>query len=265
MCLAKLRFTGRLLPGAPRRTLAYSRVGVYKEACLEPSALHFTDHTLHFIPLFSLQTSRTLYIRQSSSTMASDYFICGRLSILFFTPVLLAIASLNSAIARFAVILRDRAISSYTAAAGDILDADFQVLQKHILSNTVVAAVVIAIVAIFGAAIALHPRWLRDHKSSLAISFAISQMVVALFAVVTGGYVAYQVHGFQILFEDFGANDGIPYYSIIYYGSIAQAAYGSLFFLLAISVAVIFFVVDHYQTKKGPVRVDGEEATTGPV
>ena len=70
---------------------------------------------------------------------------------------------------------------------------------------------------------------------------------------------------FQILSEDFGANDDIPCHGIIYYGSIAQAAYGSLFFLLAISVAAIFFVVDRYQTKKDRVQAAEEEAATRPV
>ena len=67
-------------------------------------------------------------------------------------------------------------------------------LQKRILS-TVITVVATAIVTVFGPAIALHPRWLRHHKIGLSISFAISQMVVALFAVVTGEYVVYQVNG----------------------------------------------------------------------
>lgn len=57
--------------------------------------------------------------------------------------------------------------------------------------------------------------------------------------VVTGGYVADRVHGFQALFERFCANDGIPYYGMIYYGGIAQASYGSSLIFLAVIAVVI--------------------------
>lgn len=63
--------------------------------------------------------------------------------------------------------------------------------------------------------------------------------------IATGGYLAYKVTGFQTSFEKFGANDGILYYGMMYYGGVAQAACGSVLVFLTIVVVVIVSVFDH--------------------
>ncbi|CDM38505.1 unnamed protein product [Penicillium roqueforti FM164] len=51
-----------------------------------------------------------------------------------------------------------------------------------------------------------------------------------------GGWIASRVHGFQISFEFFGSEDHIPYYNIMYYGSVGQAAFGSLVVIVSLCV-----------------------------
>jgi hypothetical protein len=67
--------------------------------------------------------------------------------------------------------------------------------------------------------------------------------------IATGGFLADQVHGFQTSFEKFRANDSIPYYSMIYYGGVAQAAYGSALVFATIMATVLLFAIDHYNTR----------------
>jgi hypothetical protein len=187
--------------------------------------------------------------------MSSEYMIRTRLTILSFTLLSLAVASLSSAKARFAVILRDRARADYINTGDGILDNKFQSLQNEILSATVVTAVATGAFAIYGAVITVHPRWLREHKGIL-LAYAVIQAIPGFVMVVTGGLVADHVHGFQTSFEKFGANNNIPYYSIMYYGSVAEAAYGAV--LIFLCIAVVTF--HHYERKQ--IRV---KAATGVV
>ena len=166
-----------------------------------------------------------------------------RLTIPFFTLLSLAVAILSSANARFAAILRDRARSDYINTADGVLN-NIQLLQSHILPDAVITAIATATFAIYGVVITVHPRWLRE------TTYAFLQVVVALLMIITGGYLADGVCSSQKLFERFGANDGIPYYGIMYYGGVAQAAYGSVLVFVAITVAIRFFVFDHYKTKR---------------
>jgi hypothetical protein len=110
------------------------------------------------------------------------------------------------------------------------------VLQSHILIVTVITGVATGAFAIYGAVITVHPRWLRELESILLV-YGVFQIILAFVMIVTGGYVADHVHGFQTSFKKFGANDSIPYYGIIYYGGVAQATYGSVLVFLSITVA----------------------------
>ncbi|KAM5342859.1 hypothetical protein ACJ41O_013825 [Fusarium nematophilum] len=165
--------------------------------------------------------------------MPSKYTIRLRLTILFFTILSLAVAGLNSANARFAIILRDRARSDINPT-NSILSNKFQWVQRNTLIDVVITALATAAFAIYGAAITFHPSWLRENDG--VSTFGLLQAVPGFLMVVTGGYLADQVHGYQTSFEKFGADDGIPYYGIMYYGGVAQAAYGSVLVLLAIAI-----------------------------
>jgi hypothetical protein len=210
--------------------------------------------SLHTIPLLGshltigLPTSFTISpghaVSLSIVSMSSERMFRARLTVLFFTLLSLAVTALNSAIARFAVVLRDRARSDNVDPVDRMSDGHFQSLQSKILNNTVPAAVAIGALTIYGVAIAVHPRWLRDHESILP-RLAISYIILAFVMMVTGAYVADQVHGLQTSFENFAFRDQIPYYSLMYYGGIAQAAYGSVLIFLTIMVVVAAFASDY--------------------
>ncbi|KAK8093249.1 uncharacterized protein PG998_014650 [Apiospora kogelbergensis] len=171
--------------------------------------------------------------------MSSKYMIRIRISILFLTLLSLAIAILNSAHARFAVILRDRARSDYANTTAAILDNKFLSLQSNILIDTIITALAMA---------AILP------------TYATSQLVLAFVMIGTGGYLADQVQGFQPSFKRFSANDAVPYYSMMYYGGVAQAGYGSVLILFAITVAVFCFVSAHCEKKQERVEEAAREA-----
>jgi hypothetical protein len=189
--------------------------------------------------------------------MSSQYVIRTRLIILFFTLLSLAVVCLNSANAHFSTILRDRARSDSTNTADSILDDNFQRLQNNILIGTVFTAVATAAFLVYGAVIAVHPTRLRDNEGSLC-TFAVAQIFLAFIMIATGGYLADHVHGFYTSFEKFSAHDSIPYYSLMYYGGVAQAAYGSILVFLTITVVVFFWAFDHYENKQS--RVESETA-----
>ncbi|KAK3314046.1 hypothetical protein B0H66DRAFT_607285 [Apodospora peruviana] len=46
--------------------------------------------------------------------------------------------------------------------------------------------------------------------------------------IATGSYLADHVHGFYTSFEKFDTHGSIPYYSLMYYEGVAQAAYGRI-------------------------------------
>lgn len=89
-------------------------------------------------------------------------------------------------------------------------------------------------------------------------AFAVAQIVLAFIMIATGGYLADHVHGFYNSFEKFGTHDSIPYYSLMYYGGVAQAAYGSAL-VFAITVVVLLSTFDHYEIKNSQVEVAASE------
>jgi len=132
--------------------------------------------------------------------MPSQYMIPTRLTILFFTLLSLAVASLNSANAHLSIALRDRARSNYINTADGILDNKFQELQSNALIVIVFTALAIIVFVIYGAVIAVHPRWLRDYEEALCV-FAIAQIFLAFIMIVTGSFLTENVQGFYTSFE----------------------------------------------------------------
>ncbi|KGO69110.1 hypothetical protein PITC_017570 [Penicillium italicum] len=53
-------------------------------------------------------------------------------------------------------------------------------------------------------------------------------MIVSLVVLSLGGYVTSHVYSFQTSFEFFDSASHFPYYKIIYYGAVSQAAFGIL-------------------------------------
>lgn len=154
-----------------------------------------------------------------------------RLVILFFVCLSLASTGLNSANARFAVILRNKARANYTNSDDWDLDNSFETLAKTILANTVVPALGTGLFSGVGIFTAINLSGFKNH--------AVCQIIVGLLLISTGGYIADHVEGYQAAFEKFAPGDGIPYYGVIYYGCVAQAVYGSVLILLSFPIKKI--------------------------
>jgi hypothetical protein len=130
------------------------------------------------------------------------------------------------------------------------MDNAFQSLQSEALIVAVITAIFNTAFAIFGTVVVVHPRWLREDHGTILGLYAVLQMVLALIMIGMGGYLADHVHGFQSSFRKFGANDSIPYYNIMYWGGVAQAAYGAvLTIILALTFTFLDFVSERYETK----------------
>jgi hypothetical protein len=107
-----------------------------------------------------------------------------------------------------------------------------------VLVASVVAAVPAALFSVFGLVLALQPRWLADNRGTIAI-FIFLRLVVDLCFIVIGGYSADKIRGLQTALAKFGGHDRIPYYNIIYFGSVAQAVYGTTCIITAVVITVI--------------------------
>lgn len=175
--------------------------------------------------------------------MSTKYTIRMRLAIAFLAIIGLAFASLNSAMARFAVILRDRAKADIITLNKTISDNTFRNLMDNVLIGVVIAAIISTSFAITGAVLAGHPRWLREQDKTW-MYFGCFQCILSLAIISAGGYLADHVHGFQTSFERFSGNDNFQYYNIMYYGGVGQAAYGSLVIFMAIASFVAFLISD---------------------
>ncbi|KAK8872274.1 hypothetical protein PGQ11_002788 [Apiospora arundinis] len=112
---------------------------------------------------------------------------------------------------------------------------------------------------IYGAVIVARPRWLHEHESILP-TYAASQLVLDFIMIVAGVYLADQIQGLQSSFKRGSANDVVPYYSMMYYGGVAQAGYGSVLIFFAITVAVFCFISTHYEAKQERAEEAAREA-----
>jgi hypothetical protein len=149
-----------------------------------------------------------------------------RLVILFLTITWLAFASLSSATVHFAVVLRDRSKSDLVPPSDSILDITFQNLMDNVIDRMVIVALVSALSSIFGLVIVIYPKWLQENCTT-RFYYSYIQIVVSVIVLSLGGWIANRVHGFQTSFEFFDRGH-ILYYKIMYYGSVGEAAFGSL-------------------------------------
>ncbi|KAK8036732.1 hypothetical protein PG994_015229 [Apiospora phragmitis] len=97
--------------------------------------------------------------------------------------------------------------------------------------------------AIYGAVIVARPRWLHEHESVLP-TYATSQVALAFVMIVTGATLPTK-----------SRDSSRPSK-----GGVAQAGYGSVLILFAITVAVFCFVSAHYEAKQERVEEAAREA-----
>jgi hypothetical protein len=169
---------------------------------------------------------------------ASSAMLCKRLTVLVPAIMRLAFAGLSSALSHFAIILRDHAESDLIYNNHAILGLAFQNLMENILVVSVFMALMSTLLSIFGIVLAIHSRWLHQNGQR-RIYFECIQVVLALTVFSVGGYIASCAHGSRSSFELLNIHGHLPYYKLMYYGSIGQAAFGSL---MIINFFVLLFV-----------------------
>ncbi|CAG8032301.1 unnamed protein product [Penicillium nalgiovense] len=151
---------------------------------------------------------------------------------IFLTITWLALASLNSATVHSAAVLRDHAKSDLVMLSDSILVLTFQNLMDDVIDRMVIVALVSALYSIFGLILVVYPKWLQG-KCATRFYYGCIQIVVSMIVPSLGGWIASHVHGFQTSFE-FLDRGRFPYYRIMYYGSVGQAAFGSLVIIMSL-------------------------------
>ncbi|OQE29343.1 hypothetical protein PENNAL_c0948G08083 [Penicillium nalgiovense] len=163
-----------------------------------------------------------------------------RLIILFLAIIWLGVASLSSATVHFGILVRERAKSDLVAPSDSILNITFQNLMGHVVVSMVIAALVSALFSVFGFVLVTYPKWLQENCTA-RFYYGCIHILVSLVVLSLGGYVASHVHGFQTSFEFFDREGHFPYYKIMYYGAVGQAAFGSLVVIMSL---MRFFMAD---------------------
>ncbi|KAI3188412.1 hypothetical protein CBS147311_10071 [Penicillium roqueforti] len=176
-----------------------------------------------------------------------------RLAILFLAITWLALAGLSSATVRFAVVLRDRAKSDLVNSSDSILDITFQSLMDKVVVSMVVVALVSALFSIFGFVLVIYPKWLQEDGTARFYYICI-EIVVSLIVLSLGGYVASHVHGFQTSFEFLDSASHFPYYKIMYYGAVGQAAFGILGAIISLLRLALRGLRDHWLSTRTELK-----------
>ena len=174
----------------------------------------------------------------------TDHMIKRRLIIFTLALIGLAFASLNATIACFAVILRGQATSALLVFDSEVADKTFADLMNYVSRYTVIASIISAIVAIFGAALAARLAWLRNHDRPW-IYYGCYHFILSLVFLSIGIWLILNVRGFKPFFERFSGDGNFPYYNLMFYGAVAQTAYGSLVVLAVFVLGVAIFFLAH--------------------
>ncbi|KAL2281070.1 hypothetical protein FJTKL_12090 [Diaporthe vaccinii] len=130
-----------------------------------------------------------------------------------------------------AVVFADQSrINDATIAKGDQAK-EYLALQRSIFYITVISLIVTMLFAMLGLVTTANPKWLGK--------YSICQMIYGLMLVSIGGYVAERVRECEDEFEKLSADSKVSYYSVIYYGHVAQAAYGFVLITVSLVLAAI--------------------------
>lgn len=139
----------------------------------------------------------------------------------------LAISGLNSGIAHFAVVLRDRAKSDLKVPGDSVADLSFKDLMNRTLTAAVLGALASAAFAILGIMLSLCPRQLARQDTSYAV-YGLLQFMLGIGLISLRSYVADGLYGHRPLFTRLSRDDEAPSYDIMHYGSFGEAVYGTL-------------------------------------
>ena len=156
-----------------------------------------------------------------------------RLIVLLLTITWLALASLSSATARFAIVLRGHAKPDFITTNRAILGISFRRLMDNVLEYMVIVAVISALFSIFGIVLLVYPRLLREDRNA-RVYYGCIQVVLSLAVLCFGGYTASRIHGSRSTFEFFDRDSFFSYYTIIYYGAIGEATFGGILIIVTL-------------------------------
>ncbi|KAJ5737365.1 uncharacterized protein N7483_002490 [Penicillium malachiteum] len=134
-------------------------------------------------------------------------------------------------------------------------------MANHVLAAMIMAAIVSAVFSIWGIYVAIC-RTSLPKSDGHCLPWGTGQCIYGLIAIVTGGYVADHVEGFQSLIATFIDVKDLPYYEIVYYGSVAQAAYGALVIIvLGALVGTLLFLTNraHPSNLQVDVGLEGDD------
>ena len=116
-----------------------------------------------------------------------------RLTVIACSILGLALAGLNSAIARFSIVLRDRARSEITGPENGIVAHSFERLMGSIFADAVAAVFPPAVSVIYGLALVVCTKWLHEK----GFYYGVMQLALSFVMIITGAYLAPSVRGFQ--------------------------------------------------------------------
>ena len=105
--------------------------------------------------------------------------------------------------------------------------------MKNVLEGMAVVALLSALFAIFGIILVIYPSRLQEDCES-GLDYGCIQVVLSLVVVCVRGYFASRVHGYQTSFEYFDRAGQFPYYKILYYEAVGEAAFGSLVVIISL-------------------------------
>lgn len=181
--------------------------------------------------------------------MSSERHVRWHVTILLLSPLSLSIAVLDSFNARFAFVLRDSARADYTSSIDGILDIPFEKLQTNIFNGSISTAIITAVGFIIGILLSVNPKWLQKGDGIVLLLYSMFQTILFILLAIIGGCLADSVRGYQARFTEFSKGANIPYYSIIYYGNMAKAAYGSFLLVVFAMVLLIKWVMSRGTTR----------------
>ncbi|CAG8162645.1 unnamed protein product [Penicillium nalgiovense] len=104
--------------------------------------------------------------------------------------------------------------------------------MDNVVDGMVIAPLVSALSSIFGLVLVIHPKWVQENCAA-PFYYGCIQIVVSMIVLSLGGWIASRAHAFQTSFEFFDRSH-IPYYKVMYYASVSQAAFGSLVIIMSL-------------------------------
>jgi hypothetical protein len=103
----------------------------------------------------------------------------------------------------------------------------------------IIVAIPSVLLSVLGIVFMAHPR-LSNKRSAFIIYFSGIQLILSLAILSVGGYIANSIHSYQTLFEEFEHYAShFPYYSMMYYGGVGQAVYGTLVIFLTLVYVIL--------------------------